>query len=52
MTIKEMTTEQLKALIYDHLCNSQASQRSIQTIEQELASRQPKPIAVESPKEA
>lgn len=39
MNIKEMTIEQLKALVYDHSKNIQASQASIQVIEKEIQSR-------------
>ena len=37
--IDDLSTEQLKALCYDQICQQQAAQRAIAVLEQELARR-------------
>lgn len=43
-TIKDLSVVELKAAAYDHLANIEQSQMIIKTINQELASRQEKPV--------
>lgn len=43
-TIKDLSVVELKATCYDHLANIEQSQMVIKAINQELASRQEKPV--------
>jgi len=50
MNIKEMSIEQLKALAYDHVCNMNNSQNSLNMINQEIASRNSAGVVAENAK--
>lgn len=50
--IEDLSTEQIKSLCYDQICQRTAAERAIQVLEQELARRAQQPQTESQPETA